>query len=247
MYISKQKCEDCVDLLLINAENKSLSKALADIVYLVRFLMKYKKICLEINGEQSVKLESGTIEFKNYFKQVAVSFKSYADFESLLKGFQINDREKNTSYTEKYQNHIPCSFAYKYKAVCIDDKFNKEAVLYRGKNAFKRFIEAILEEYDCKKVIKEHFNKNLIMSVEDEEKFQSSNKCWICKKLFSDKDKVKDHDYITGKYSGLAHSNYNINLKLMQKVLTIFHNLRGYDGHLIMQEISKFHVKISVD
>ena len=89
--------------------------------------MKHKKICLEINGEQSVKLESGTIEFKNYFKQIAVPFKSYADFESLLKGFQINDREKNTSYTEKYQNHIPCSFAY--KAVCIDDKFNKDAVL----------------------------------------------------------------------------------------------------------------------
>ena len=59
--------------------------------------------------------------------------------------------------------------------------------------------------------------------------------------------KVKDHDYITGQYSGLAHSNYNINLKLMQEVLIIFHNLRGYDGHLIMQEISKFDVKISVD
>ena len=33
----------------------------------------------------------------------------------------------------------------------------------------------------------------------------------------------------------------------MQKVLIIFLNLRGYDGHLIMQEISKFDVKISVD
>ena len=130
VHISKQKCEDCVDLLLINAENESLSKALADIVYLVLAVKGSwwnKKICLEINGEQSVKLESGTIEFKNYFKQIAVPFKSYADFESLLKGFQINDREKNTSYTEKYQNHIPCSFAY--KAVCIDDKFNKDAVL----------------------------------------------------------------------------------------------------------------------
>ena len=34
-------------------------------------------------------------------------------------------------YTSKYQNHIPCSFAY--KLVCIDDKFSKDIVLYRGK------------------------------------------------------------------------------------------------------------------
>ena len=57
MYISKQKCEDCVDLLLINAENKSLSKALADIVYLVRFLMKHKKICLYRKISKSYSLQ----------------------------------------------------------------------------------------------------------------------------------------------------------------------------------------------
>ena len=39
----------------------------------------------------------------------------------------------DTSYTEKYQDHIPCSFAY--KIVCVDDIFSKPVVLYRGKNA----------------------------------------------------------------------------------------------------------------
>ena len=43
--------------------------------------------------------------------------------------------------------------------------------------------------------------------------------------------KVRDHDQITGKYRGSAHSNCNINLKLTKKVLVIFHNLRGYDGN----------------
>ena len=45
---------------------------------------------------------------------------------------------------------------------------------------------------------------------------------------------------------GSAHSDYNINLKLTKKVNVIFHNLRGYDSNLIMQEIGKFDVKVNV-
>ena len=77
----------------------------------------------------------------------------------------------------------------------------KKVVLYRGKNAVYRFIEAILEEYDyCKKVIKSYFNKNLIMSAKEEERFQLSTSCWTCDKLFDvGDDKVRDHCHITGK------------------------------------------------
>ena len=91
-------------------------------------------------------------------------------------GGNRGDRGDNTSYT------IPCSFAY--KVVCVDDKFSKPVVLYRGKNAVYRFIDAILGEYNyCRRVTKNHFNKNLVTSTENEERFQLSNKCWICDKL----------------------------------------------------------------
>ena len=34
-----------------------------------------------------------------------------------------------------------------------------------------------------KKVVKKHFNKNLIITEEKEDQYQSNNSCWICKKV----------------------------------------------------------------
>ena len=130
----------------------------------------------------------------------------------------------------------------------VDDTFSNPVVLCRGENTVYKFIEAILKEHNsCKKFMKVHFNQNLIMSEESEKKFQSSNKCWICNKLFTDEDKkVRDHKHVTGKYRGSADSDCDINLKLTKTVPVIFHNLRGYGCHLIMPKICKFHVKVDV-
>ena len=150
------------------------------------------------------------------------------------------------SSSEKYQDHIPCSFAY--KLVCVDDKFSKSIVVFRGENAAYEFIKAILKEYKyCKKVMNKHFNKNLIMSEEEEHLFQQSNSCWICKKLIdNDDEKVRDHCHVTGKFRGAAHWSCNINLQLTKNVPVIFHNLKGYDSYLIFYELKKFDMKIDL-
>ena len=210
VHISEQTFERSMDLLLINDENKYHYVYIKDFNRFIfnktkcknqklfcryglqcfssdSVLMEHKEICREINDKQKVKLESSTIKYKNHFIQIAALFKIYADFEFLLKGLQIIDRDKNTSYTEKYQDHISYTFGYKF--LCNDDKFSKSTVLYRGGNAVNKLIEEILKEYEyCKKLMKKHFNKNLIMSVEDEEKFQASNKILMHNKLFTDED-----------------------------------------------------------
>ena len=81
-----------------------------------------------------------------------------------------------------------CSFAY--KIVCIGDKFTKPTIIYTGENAAYEFIKAIFKEYKyCKKIMVEYFNKNLIMSEEEEHLFQKSNSCWICKEFINNDEK----------------------------------------------------------
>ena len=94
--------------------------------------------------------------------------------------------------------------------------------------------------------MKKHFNKNLIMSEEDEHLFQQSNSCWICEKLIdNDTEKVGDHCHVTGKFRGAAHWSCNADLQLTKKVPEIFQNLRGYESHLIFSELNKFDIKIN--
>ena len=92
---------------------------------------EHKKVCLKINSKQSIKLRSGSIKFNNYFKQLAVPFKIFGHFWSALKWIYSNDRSNNASSTKNYQEHITWSFAY--QVVCIDDRFSKPVVLYKGK------------------------------------------------------------------------------------------------------------------
>ena len=59
--------------------------------------------------------------------------------------------------------------------------------------------------------MKKHFNKNLIMSEKEKKQFQSSNTCWICKRLIDNDDKkVRDHCHITRKFRGTAQQSCNI-------------------------------------
>jgi len=95
------------------------------------------------------------------------------------------------------------------------------------------------------------------MTKENELDFQNSTRCYICRKEYAEKDnyithkgkviKIKNHPvryhcHITGKYRGSAHDNCNLQLRLdpeKLKIPVIFHNLKGYDSHFIMQKIGK--------
>ena len=100
------------------------------------------------------------------------------------------------------------------------------------------------EVEDCQRIVREEFQKPLVMSSQNERDFQISRVCHICERKFNEqkpsKQKVRDHCHITGKYRGAAHSDCNLKWAISAeklKIPVIFHNLKGYDCHFIMQKI----------
>ena len=125
IYVSDQKFEDSMDLLLLIDDDKSHYMHIKDFDRFMfhktenknkkwfyksclqcfssgNVLTKHKEDCLIINGKQSVKLEKGKIEFENFFKQIPVPFKIYPDFECNL--------ESGESYDGSYTKNIKIKF-----------------------------------------------------------------------------------------------------------------------------------------
>ena len=197
-------------------------------------LNNHRERCLLINGTQAAIYEKGKIKFKNFDKEIPIPFKIYADTEFLLKWIDI----KEGKYTKLYQEHTPNSICA--KLVRIDNRFTLSTIIFEGKNCVNKFIKWVFEQQKyCNQIVNNHFNKKLKITTEDENNFQNSNDCWICTQKII-KDKVRDHCHITGKYRGSAHKECNSKLRIPRKLPIIFHNLEGYDGHIIFKELNNF-------
>ena len=208
-----------------------------------RILNNHKENCIIINGIQGITMpnkDENILKFKGFYKQLPVPFVIYADFEAITEKIDSCQRNDNKSYTEAYQNHRDCGYGYKV-VCCYDDKYTKEEKIYRGEKAVYKFMEAMLKEVKyCINVIQNEFNKPLKMTTDDEEKFQKADRCHICEQKYKKQDvRVRDHCHITGKYRGSAHQYCNLQFQITDKIPVIFHNLRGYDSHFIIQEIGE--------
>ena len=129
VYISDLIFKDSMDLLLISDENKSHYVYIKDFNRFMcnktknrnkkyffkcclqcfsseKDLIVHGENCLIINGKQSVKVKSGSIRSKNYFKQLPAPFKIYADFECILKCiflyFIMSAEEEKFQLTNSY-------------------------------------------------------------------------------------------------------------------------------------------------
>ena len=123
--------------------------------------------------------------------------------------------------------------------------------LYVGVNSAEHFLNSI--QNDLSQYIMPIIERDveMIYSEEARHEFEAATTCCICHKALN-RDKeivVRDHCHSTGSFRGAAHQTCNVNYKVEKeryKLPIYFHNLRGYDCHLIMQAVRRNHGRIDV-
>ena len=85
------------------------------------------------------------------------------------------------------------------------------------------------------------------LSKEDQINHKNATNCYACNCSFTaENHKVRDHCHVTGNYRGASCNKCNLGMKMTETIPVIFHNVKGYDSHLLLQELGKFNKKISV-
>ena len=86
------------------------------------------------------------LKFKHLSSKQVHPFVIYADMEAILKPYFGPDRgDSNTSYTERSQLHVPCSYAYTISSI-VDDSRLSNVRLYRGQDCISHFVDSLLND-----------------------------------------------------------------------------------------------------
>ena len=83
------------------------------------------------------------------------------------------------------------------------------------------------------------------MATQDEEIYDNLDICHICKEKLHT-DKIRHYSTISGKFRGAARNQCNLKLKIPKVLPLIFHNIEGYDRHIIFKELNNVNVDIEV-
>ena len=184
-----------------------------------------------------------TIKFEQYKNMMKAPYVIYADTESIIHPVANPSTDSNTSQTSE---HIPCSFAY--TVVRSDGRVMSEK-LYRGEDCMDVFFDWL--DLDLAEIREDLKNKRpLAMTQQDWAIHSAADKCWVCDGPFKPYEqgdteglwKVRDHDHLTGKYRGPAHSKCNLSLRIdpyRTPIPVFFHNLKNYDAHHLISAIGR--------
>ena len=187
-------------------------------------------------------------KFKSFRETVKIPFVIYADLESLLHKLTVTQKlEVNQEQTEKLQKHVARSYGYKV-VCCYNDSLSKPFKMYRGIDSVHKFFTDIFEEEkEILEKLKSFQKTPLNSSYKEKMHHKKATKCYVCDCSFTDKNrKVRDHCHVLGNYRGAACNTCNLGMKMTTTIPVIFHNLKGYDSHLLLPELGKFNKKISI-
>ena len=187
---------------------------------------------------KKVKLPDETnnfIEFDEYKMCMKVPLIIYADLEAYNKNVDIQCGDNTRQIAEQDAN------SYCYTVVWRDGK-REGPFLYRGPEPVEHFLNELRKlNFRVTDILSDI--KPMIMTDEQKESHEIATRCYLCNCEFDAKNnKVAHHDHLNGLYEGPACNACNLQMVIKPKktpIPVVFHNLRGYDSHLILSKIGK--------
>ena len=184
-------------------------------------------------------VEGAKLAFSNGTRSSKVPVIGFCDFECVLqrnserlhcKQCNKDECQCNVSRTQNINIHRPIGFSIMF--VDSQDKvfFQEE---YSGQDCVKHFFERLNNYEEIVEKRKKILRKvsNIIASSNEWASYHAANKCYICKEHFNSDNfkyrKVVDHDHISGKILGAAHSICNFKRQSPYHTTIFFHNAQG--------------------
>lgn len=206
-------------------------------------LEEHKRYCTS-NQNQKTKIPTNRwIEHKNFEYECKSPVVCYCDFECIAETYENKDPSKNNgkSCTTLDKIHTLCGYSFYIASEAMNIPSTNKCFSYCGKDAGRHFLQSLDREIKTvTNYMSKHEFKYPILSKEEEDEFQNSEFCHLCKAKFkSDELKVRNHDHITSKYLGSAHNACNLSFRKSRKIPCFMHNFSGYDSHLLIKELAQ--------
>lgn len=177
------------------------------------------------------------LSFKGQNKRIGHPLVIYADFETYF--HRMDDQRKGQTTTLASNDNV-ASFAYLAVAsqgFAVPPELATK--LYRGSDPAETFVIDLLR-------LVAHYQSalrnpvDIVITDDQEQGFQAAPACYMCGVRFGAySGKVRDHNHFDGSFRGAACDWCNKAMKCPRTVPIYFHNMKGYDGHLLIKAIQR--------
>jgi hypothetical protein len=206
-------------------------------------LERHKELCLNQKHCNLIlpDKDKNILKFTKHEYSSKLPITIFCDFEGSNIPLEINQSDPLNSYTKKIFKQEVNSYGIYVKSD-YPDIFESQYFTYIGEDAKEKFVKKIIQIYN-----KVNYNmylneqKEPILNKQEEDEFQETTKCYMCKGEFKENNKIREHNHLTGQYRGAACQSCNSKEGKTSKIIPVFfHNGSNYDFHFIIEELKKY-------